>query len=254
MADKQVKTEQSDANEIVEKAKGFWAQYSKIIIIAGSALIALLGGYLGYKYLVTIPNEKKANDLIFPAEKLFGKIAGTSSYNKDTVNIILNGDKASDVTGLLKIAGSYGSTKSGNRAQYIIGACYLNLKQYDKAIEHLKDFDANGATQIQSKAYVLLGHAYAEQKKTDEALEYYKKAGAALNDEDATQKAVTLFMAAQYADYLGKTKEAVDMLEDLKNNHLEGLLKKDPSNFQEPAPPVTVDDVDKYLAKLGATK
>jgi tetratricopeptide (TPR) repeat protein len=254
MADKQVKTEQPEANEIVEKAKGFWAQYSKKIIIAGSVVIALLGGYLGYKYLVTIPNEKKAADLIFPAEKLFGKISGSSSYNKDTVNIILNGDKATGITGLLKVAGSYGGTKSGNRAHYIIGACYLNLGQYDKAIEHLKDFDANGATQIQSKAYVLLGHAYAQQKKTDEALENYKKAGSALNDEDATQKAVTKFMAAQYADYLGKTKEAIDILQDIKTNHLEGLLKKDPSNFQEPAPPVSVDDVDKYLAKLGVTK
>jgi tetratricopeptide (TPR) repeat protein len=254
MAEKQVITAQNDAADIVEKAKGFWAQYSKKIIIVGSVIIAVLGGYLGYKYLVAIPNEKKANDLIFPAEKLFGLVAGSSSYNKDTVNMILNGDKAAGVTGLLKIAGSYGGTKSGNRAQYMIGACYLNLKQFDKAITHLKDFDGNGASQIQSKAYVLLGHAYAEQKKTDDALDYYKKAASALTDEDATQKVVTLFMAAQYADYLGKTKEAIDILQDMKNNHMAGMLKKDPSNFQEPPPPVTVDDVDKYLAKLGATK
>lgn len=254
MADKQVKTELGEANEIVEKAKGFWAKYSKTIIITGSVIIAVLGSYLGYKYLVSIPNENKAADLIFPAEKLFGKLAQVSSYNKDTVNIILNGDKAAGITGLLKIAGTYGSTKAGNRAEYIIGACYLNLKQYDKAIEHLKSFDGNGASQIQSKAYVLLGHAYAEQKKTDEALSYYKKAGTALNDEDATQKAVTMFMAAQYADYMGKTQDAIDILQDIKSNHMEGLIKKDPSNFQEPAPPVTVDDVDKYLAKLGVTK
>ena len=254
MADKQVKTEQPEANDIVDRAKGFWAKYSKKIIIVGSAVIVLLGGYLGYKYMVSIPNEKKANDLIFPAEKLFGLTAGSSSYNKDTVNMILNGDKAAGITGLLKIAGSYGGTKSGNRAQYMIGACYLNLKQYDKAIEHLKDFDANGASQIQSKAYVLLGHAYAEKKKTDEAFDYYKKAASVLHDEDVTQKVITLFMAAQYADYLGKSKEAIDILHDIKNNHMEGLLKKDPSNFQEPPPPVTVDDVDKYLAKLGVTK
>ena len=254
MADKQVKTEQTDTNELVEKAKGFWAAYSKKIIIAGSVVIVLLGGFIGYKYLVTIPNEKKANDLIFPAERLFSTIANSSSYNKDTVNMILNGDKATGVTGLLKIAGSYGGTKSGNRAQYIIGACYLNLKQFDKAIDHLKDFNANGASQVQSKAYILLGHAYAEQKKTDEAFDYYKKAAAALTDEDVSLKVVTLFNAAKYADYLGKTKEAIDILQDIKDNHMEGLLKKDPSNFQEPPPPVTVDDVDKYLAHLEVKK
>jgi tetratricopeptide (TPR) repeat protein len=254
MADKQVKTGQPEANEYVEKAKGFWAKYSKTIIIAGSVVIVVLGGYLGYKYMVSIPNEKKANDLIFPAEKLFGLTAGSSSYNKDTVNMILNGDKAAGITGLLKIAGSYGGTKSGNRAQYMIGACYLNLKQFDKAIEHLKDFDGNGASQIQSKAYTLLGHAYAEQKKTGDAFDYYKKAASVLKDEDATQKVVSLFMAAQYADYLGKSKEAIDILQDIKDNHMEGMLKKDPSNYQEPPPPVTVDDIDKYLAKLGVTK
>ena len=125
MADKQVKTEQPEANEIVDKAKGFWAKYSKKIIIVGSVVIVLLGGFLGYKKLIAEPNEKKANDLIFPAEKLFGLTASSSSYNKDTVNIILNGDKAAGITGLLKIAGSYGGTKSGNRAKYMIGACFL---------------------------------------------------------------------------------------------------------------------------------
>ena len=99
MSDKQVKAEQTDAADVVEKAKGFWAAYSKRIIIVGSILIALMGGFLGYKYLVTIPNEKTANDLIFPAEKLFGLMAGSSTYNKDTVNMVLNGDKAAGVTG-----------------------------------------------------------------------------------------------------------------------------------------------------------
>ena len=254
MADKQVKAEQAAAVDVVERAKGFWAAYSKKIIIAGLVVIVLLGAYLGYKYFYKIPNEKKANDLIFPAEKLFGAMAGSSSFNKDTVGMVLNGDKATGVTGLLKIASSYSGTKSGNRAEYMIGACYLHLKQFDKAIKHLKEFDGNGANQIQSKAYVLLGHAYAEQKKTDDALDYYKKAAAALSDKDATQKVVTLFMAATYADYLGKTKEAIEILQDIKTNHMAGMLKKDPTNFQEPPPPVTVDDVDKYLAKITGTE
>ena len=46
MADKQVKAEQTDAADVVEKAKGFWAAYSKRIIIVGSILIALMGGFL----------------------------------------------------------------------------------------------------------------------------------------------------------------------------------------------------------------
>lgn len=240
MADKQAKAEQLDSAVIVEKAKGFWVANSKIIIIVGSLVIVLLGGYLGYKYLVQIPNEKKANDLIFPAEKLFGLIASTSSYNKDTINMVLNGDKAAGVTGLLKIASSYGSTKSGNRAEYMIGACYLNLKQFDKAISHLKDFDANGATQIQSKAYLLLGHAYAEQKKTDDALDYYQKA-ASVSDLDEAMASEALFMAGRYADAMGKTKEATEFFQKLKDKY--------PASQR-----VSSGEVDKYLASLGVTK
>lgn len=240
MADKQAKAEQLDSAVIIDKAKGFWVANSKMIIIVGSLVIAILGGYLGYKYLVQIPNEKKANDLIFPAEKLFGLMASNSSYNKDTVNIVLNGDKAAGVTGLLKVASSYGGTKSGNRAEYMIGACYLNLKQFDKAVKHLKDFDGNGAEQVQSKAYILLGHAYAEQKKTDDALDYYKKAGN-ISDLDEGMASEALFLAGRYAEAIGKTKEATEIFQDLKDNY--------PASQR-----VSSGDVDKYLATLGVTK
>jgi tetratricopeptide (TPR) repeat protein len=240
MAEKQAKADQLDSAVIIEKAKGFWEANSKIIIIVGSLVIALLGGYLGYKYLVKIPNEKKASDLIFPAEKLFGLMASSSSYNKDTVNMVLNGDKAAGVTGLLKIASSYGGTKSGNRAEYMIGACYLNLKQFDKAIKHLKDFDANGATQIQSKAYILLGSAYAEQKKTDDALDYYEKAGN-ISDLDEGMAAEALFLAGRYAEAIGKTKAATDIFQKLKDKY--------PASQR-----VSSGDVDKYLAALGVIK
>ncbi len=240
MADKQVKAEQEAAVDVVEKAKGFWVANRKIIMIVGSAVILTLGGYLGYKYLVQIPNEKKANDLIFPAEKLFGLMAGSSSFNKDTVNMVLNGDKASGVTGLLKIASNYGGTKSGNRAEYMIGATYLHLKQYDKAIKHLKEFDGNDADQVQSKAYILLGHAYAEQKKTDDALDNYKKAGN-ISGLDEGMASEALFIAGRYAEAMGKEKEAIVIFQNLKDKY--------PASQR-----VSSGEVDKYLASLGVVK
>ncbi len=240
MAEKQVTAEVIQPLDVVERAKGFWAKYSKRITIAGSAVILILGGYLGYKYFIKLPKETKASELIFPAEKLFGKLAAESSYNKDTVNMVMNGDKASGVTGLLKIVSSYGSTTSGNRAEYMVGACYLQLKQFDKAIKHLKEFDGNGASQIQSKVYILLGHAYAEQKKTGDALDYYKKAGT-IADLDEGMVTEALFMAARYAGATGKTKEAVELFTKIKNDY--------PASQK-----VTSGDVDRYLGKLGVTK
>ena len=252
MAD-QVKTAITTNPDVIERAKGFWAANSKYIIIAGSAVILLLAGFLGYKYLYKIPREQKASDQIFPAEKLFAKMATLGSYNKDSVAIVLNGGNLEGVaiTGMLKIISNFSGTNAANRAHYIAGACYLNVKDFDKAIKHLKDFDGNGADQVQSKAYILLGDAYAEKKNTDEALKYYKKAGSVLSDKDATQKVVAMFTAASYADYLGKSKEAIDILQDIRENHLEGLVKKE---LTGPDPVITIDDVEKLLAKLGVTK
>ncbi len=237
MAEKQVKAETVQQVDVIERARGFWAKYSKRIIIAGTTVIVLLGGYLGYKYFFKIPNEKKASELIFPAEKLFGKMTSGSSYNKDTVNMVLNGYKPAGITGLLKIINDYGSTPSGNRAEYIVGACYLQLKQFDKAIKHLKEFDGNGANQIQGKAYILLGHAYAEQKKTDDALSYYKKA-ASVDKDDEGMTTEALFMAGRYADAIGKTKEAIELFQKLKDDY--------PASQR-----VQSGDADKWLAKLG---
>ncbi len=236
MAEKQV----NDNEVVIERAKGFWAAHSKKILIAGTLLIVVLGSFIGYKYLVQIPNEKKANDLIFPAEKLFVSMSNTSSFNKDTVNMVLNGDKPNGVTGLLKIASSYGGTKSGNRAEFMIGSIYLQLKQFDKAIKHLKDFDANGADQVKSKAHILLGHAYAEQKKTNDALDHYTKAGN-ISGLDEGMASEALFIAGRYADAMGKTKEATEIFQQLKDKY--------PASQR-----VGSGDVDKYLFALGTVK
>ena len=239
MAENQVKTE---TPEVLVRAKGFWDRYSKRIIIAGTALIVLSGAYFGYKYFYKLPREEKASELIFPAEKLFGKMATTSSYNKDTVNIVLNGGnlEGSAVTGLLKIISNYDGTAAGNRAQYMTGACYLQLKQFDKAVKYLKAFDGNGANQVQSKAYILLGHAYSELKKTDDALSYYKKA-ASVVAEDEAMATEALYIAGMYADAMGKTKDAIELFQKIKNDY--------PASQKAQS-----GDADKYLAKLGVTK
>ena len=51
---------------------------------------------------------------------------------------------------------------------------YYRLKDYNKAIEYLKDFSSD-AKQVQAVAYGSIGDAYSELKKNDEAIEYYKK-------------------------------------------------------------------------------
>ncbi len=98
----------------------------------------------------------------------------------------------------------------------MVGASLPQIKEFDKAIKYLKDYDADGASQVQSKAYIMLGHAYAEKKKTEEAFEFYKKA-ATVNEKDESVTPDALMLSASYAEVLGKKKEAIELLKKFKD-------------------------------------
>ncbi len=244
MAEKKVTVE--NAEIITESETGFakpnfLTKYSKPIIYAVSALVLLFGGWYGYKKLVKEPKEKDASEAIFLAENLFGKMANTG-FNKDSVNIVLNGGllDGNKITGLLNVISKYGGTPAANRANYLVGAAYLQTKEFDKAIKYLKEFDGNGAYQTDIKKNIMLGHAYAELKKTEEALSAYKKA-ATINTKDEAFTADALMIAGAYAETLGKTTDAIELYQNARDKY---------PNFEA----VKNGDVDKYLAKLGVTK
>ncbi len=227
-----------DTRDAATIAQGFWSSYSKPIIYVGTAIILIIGGWLIYKQFVKLPQEKKANESIFMAENIFDKMAA-NGFNKDSAVIVLNGGvlEGAKVNGVLSVIRDFGGTMAGNRATFIAGATYLHIKEFDKAIKYLKDFDANGAHQVQSKAYILLGHAYAEQNKTEDALSNYKKAST-LNDKDDVTTGEALLIAGSYADAIGKNEEAISLYKKLRDNY--------PTNVS-----VRSGEVDKYLARLG---
>jgi tetratricopeptide (TPR) repeat protein len=244
MAQKKQTVEEVVVEPIIEhkqSAGDFFAKFAKPFMVGLAAGIVLFGAWYGYKKLVKEPNEIKAEEAIFPAENLFDKMA-SAGFNKDSSTILLTGGTVGTtaVKGLLKIASENGGTTAGNRANYMIGATYLQTKEFDKAIKFLNDFDANGAYQTDIKKNMMLGHAYSELKKTEEALSAYKKA-ASINTKDEAFTSDALNTAAAYAESLGKTKEAIELYQQLKEQY--PLTQA-----------VQSGDVDKSLAKLGITK
>lgn len=233
MSEKQVTVEAVETNETVEKAKDFWARFSKPIIYAGSAIILLVGGWIGYNKLVKEPNEAKAVDMIFPAETLFDKMAQQGNFNKDSINLVLNGG-AGIKDGILKVISTYGGTEVGNRARYIAGACYLHNGDFNNAVKYLKDFSTS-ATQVQTAAYLMLGDANAELKKNDEALSFYKKA-ASVNAKDEFLTPEALYKAALFAESINKNADAIDLFKKIRDEYPKSARSQ---------------DVDKYLARLG---
>ena len=216
-----------EQTEVLERAKGFWEKNSKLILYISSAVILLAGGYLGYKYLVQVPNEQKAEEEIFKAE---------TNFRKDSISLALNGNISTP--GFIKVIKKYGGTKTGNLARLYAGECYLQLGDFKNAAKYLEEFDAHGAKQVEAKAEGLLGDAYSEMKQNDKAIEHYKKAGT-IFPEDAFLSSEYLFRAGMLYELAGKNKEAIEIYEQIKEK-----FPRTEKGY----------NIDKYLARLGETK
>lgn len=210
--------------QVIAKAKDFWAKYSKLILSVGTALILGVGGFFVYKNFFQKPKEEKAVEAMFKAE---------AYYRLDSVNLALNGD--GQYMGFLKIISRYSGTETANLASFYAGSCYIKLDDNANAIKYLKKFSTE-AKQIQQRAYKLLGDASADLGKNADALAYYKKAARHF-EEDQASSAEALFMAAYLADRVLKNKkEAITLFTELKEKY-----PRTQQGFE----------ADNYLAQLG---
>lgn len=125
-------------------------------------VVVLLCVYLGVFWAPK--RQQKAEVAIFKAEQYFAQ---------DSLKLALNGDGVYD--GLLDVASKYRCTKTGNRARYEIGICYLQMGEYDNAIKYLKKFKGKDKL-VSVQALGSIGDAYVELNDLDKAMTYYKKA------------------------------------------------------------------------------
>lgn len=201
MSDKNVHQVGTDP---VLKAKDWWQKNQKVVLIAITALVVVVGGWFAYNAYVVAPNEDKADLAIYNAENYF---------REDSLKLALNGDNANH-KGFLYVIKNYESTKAGNLAKYYAGLCYLRTGDFNNAIKYLSDFSTS-AKQVQMMAYGALGDAYSELKKNDDAITNYKKAAETF-DSDELNASEYLFKAALLYETLGKNKEAVELYKEVK--------------------------------------
>ena len=208
---------------IADRAKYLWDTRRNLILIALAILVLLVAAIVGYRALVTEPNERKAGESMFRAQQYF---------NQDSLKLALNGDNIN--LGFLKIISRYSGTKSANLAHFYAGYCYLRMGDFNNAVKYLKDFSTS-SQQVEARATSLLGDAYSELNKKEEAAGQYSKAGKMFEKDDYNSPKY-LFRAAFLYESLGKNKEAVENYR---------LIKEKYARSEEGY------EVDKYLARLG---
>ena len=136
-------TEENLANleEAVGRTEKFVENNKKNMSYGVLALFAIVILYMGFQKYVSKPAEEAAYNSIWQAEQLFGN---------DKFEEALNG--TGDIVGFLSIIEDYGSTTSGNLAQYYAGVCYMNIAKsdtsgnanvnFEEAIDYLSAFDS----------------------------------------------------------------------------------------------------------------
>ncbi len=218
----------STEEKVVEGTQQFWSKNSKIITALAIGIVLGVGGYLSYINFIKKPAENEANEAIWTAQL---------NYKNDSFALALNGDGSKANPGFLKVISKHSGTKAANLAHFYAGSCYLALGDFKNASKYLEDFSTSD-NELQLRKFGSLGDAYAEAGTTDKAIENYKKA-ATVFETDETSSSEYLFRLAQLYDKLGKTKEAIETFNALKEKF-----------------PLTLRaaEADKYLARLGETK
>lgn len=183
-----------------------FAKNQNVILGALAAVLVLVVAFVGYQQYYLPGQNTEAQNAIFGAQEAFK----AGKWNET-----LNGEMPS-YQGVLAIANNYGGTKTGKLAHYYAGISYLNLGQFDEAINHLKQFDSDD---VLLGAYALgaLGDAYAEKGDMDKAIQYYRDAA---NYHDNIQSAPTFLLKSALAlEAQGKNKDAYEQLTKLKNKY-----------------------------------
>ena len=211
MAKKVNKTDQQLANveQALSKTEQFIETNQKKITYVVGAFVAVIALYFGYQNMYLAPLEEDAQTEMFMAELYF---------QKDSFSLALNGDEQYE--GFLSIADDYGLTKAGNLANYYAGLCYLNLGEFENAIDYFSDFSSDDII-LSSLALGCIGDCYAELDDIDTALDFYKKASKNIDNGFTTPR--YLMKQARILESQEDYDAANDLYVRIKDNYTESI-------------------------------
>lgn len=196
-----------EVESALTKSEQFLEANQKLIGIVIGAIVLVVVGYLGLNKFYLEPRSTEAQEQMFMAQNYF---------EKDSFNLALNGD--GNNPGFLDIIDDFGSTNAGNLASYYAGVSYLNLGQYDNAIEYLKKFSTDDVL-LGPIAVGAQGDANLELGKADKALDLYTEAYK-MNENELTTP-VYMLKAGELLESSNKAAEALKLYETIKQKYAE---------------------------------
>lgn len=193
---------------------GFWYKFQKPIITVVAILVIGVLGIIGYKKFIQGPKAERANIALANVQAAFQAASLSPRLDTAAYKTVLEG--RGTVKGALSVIRNYGGTDAGNLAKFYAGESYLHLGDFKNAVKYLKDFHTS-QKQVQMMVYGSLGDAYSELKQNKDAVASYKKAATTFED-DQVNASEYLFRAGMLSELDGKTKDAVAIYQQLKND------------------------------------
>jgi len=204
-----------DIEDAYGRLELYFEDHKNNIILVLGAIIVLVGGFLAWKYYYIPGQEVKAEKDMYVAESYFD-----SDSTKQAVELFGS------------IADQYGSTPSGNLAEYYLGISYYKQGDYDNAIKSLKSFSTNDLI-LGPVAIGVIGDAEMQMGKIDEAIPYYLKA--AEKNKNEFSSPIYLKKAAMAYESEQKYEEALKLYQQLKSDYATTSEGR---------------DADKYIARM----
>ena len=171
MANKNKTEEQfAQVEEALSKTEQYIFDNQKSLLTILVAIVGLIAMFSVYQNFYIVPLEKEAQTEMYLAELAF---------QKDSFELALNGADL-QFSGFVDLSSDYSSTKAGMLANYYAGLCYLNLADYNNAIDYFDSFTSDDII-LSSLANGCTGDAYLELGDTDNALKSYRDATSSNN-------------------------------------------------------------------------
>ncbi len=191
--------------------------------IFGTFIVIIVGvlGYLGYENFVVKKKNNEAINELNQAQYYFD-IAVNSQESDSLFTLALNGGEGR--YGFLDVIDNYSGTPAANLAKYAAGMSYLNLGNYESAIEYLTSFNSDDVL-LSTLALGAIGDAYLELEEPETAVSFYKKSIAKNENSYTTPK--YLYKAAIIDIDLGNKKEALSFMKRIKKEFPESDQAKD---------------------------
>lgn len=202
MANKQEVEEQNAIDKLntnLSEASEKIANNKKVIFWAVGGLAVVAAFVLSYLFIYRNPHLNKAFE----------------AYNQ--VEIKAEGNDSVAAAEYRKVAGQYGGTDAGNLAALSAAEAYYNSGNYKEAVKLLEDFSTSEPV-LAANALALTGDCYVNLKQYDKALEYFDKAIKKADKNPQIAPRVLLKEANVY-DEQKKYDKALDCYRQIKEQY-----------------------------------